>query len=178
MGSDIFKQDHYEPLVARITEKVEALVASSPAMVKFHHMMAACPEMICTIQEEEEEYTGRICLWSNTPLKKTHYQIVLSKEKNQAETRTFYFAIEYAERLAAIHVIYHLWKYINLSYVHNYKTSEIATLNFMNLWVYLVGADLAELPISKWEEPFFEIFSDNIYQIFKTYAAIDAWSKL
>lgn len=174
LGSEKFRIENYEPLVERVAEKFQKLVSPSPLMMEIHRMVADCPEMICNLVQDNPSHKSA---WTNRSLTKDHYEIILSKDKNKANTRTIYMEPEHAIRLCGIHVIYHLWRYINASYVQNYKTEQIANLNFMDLWTYLVSDEFHDLPISGWCEPFFDVFADKIFKIFETYNAIDEWSR-
>ena len=174
VGADRFRREYHEPMVERVTRKMQTLLSPSPIMLEFHRMLADCPEMSCTLTS----IRGHTSIWTNTPLEEEHFEIVLNKEKNKTEPRTVYLEPEHTVRLCGIHVVYHLWRYVNASYVQNYKTEDIANLNFMELWVHLVGDDLATLPVSDWDDPLFEPFAERIFKIFQEYQAIDAWSKI
>lgn len=175
-GSERFKKENYEPLVQRVTDRVQALVSASPVMTEIHCMIADCPEMECNVVKDKDK-GKHVSAWTNKPLTGEYYQIVLSKNKDKTETRTIYMEPEFTIRLSSIHVVYHLWGYVNGSFMQHYTLKEVSNFNFMDLWTYLVSEDFTDEPISEWCEPFFDVFAEKIFKIFQTYNAIDEWSK-
>lgn len=159
--SRLFLAQDYEPLVDRITKRLEPLFSQRPAAADFGTAFFKEPNLV--IHQGQE---ARASDWSGE--KKASVRLALPNgELTVTEDESLF--------LAAIHIVLHLKHYI-AGIVINYKDQErdFADKTLLESWEFLCSPDLASLCIKEWSDEL-AMFEDFPSQMRKV---LEAWDQV